>query len=173
MQRDNKLFTFGFSQGAHAALALHRKLQNDHVNVTATATVGGVFDVERFFLSSDRRPRRRGRFPLYISYMLLAYDDIYNVYGHASDVFRQPYALPVPGLFDMQHFFDDILAGPAADLARSPQAVVLREREQQPEQSPPRPSRQNAVDQWRPAAPTASIAAPTTRRSSSTTRSCP
>ena len=152
VQRDDELFTFGFSQGGHAALALHRELQNEHVDVTATATVGGVFDVERFFLSSIA-DRATVTLPLYVSYILLAYDDIYNVYGEPSDVFRQPYASTVPGLFDMQHFFDDVLAGlpptsrellrPSyyANVSENP-SNLLRVR-----------LRQNTVDQWRPAAP--------------------
>jgi hypothetical protein len=62
--------------------------------------------------------------PLYVSYLLLAYDDIYDVYGRPADVFRQPYAATVPGLFDMRHFFDDVLAA-CRDLARAPQGLVL------------------------------------------------
>ena len=152
VQRDDELFTFGFSQGAHAALALHRELQNEHVNVTATATVGGVFDVERFFLSSIA-DTTTVTLPLYVSYMLLAYDDIYNVYGHASDVFRQPYASTVPGLFDMQHFFDDVLAGlppTSRDLLRPSYYANVSNNPNNPLRVR---LRQNAVDQWRPAAP--------------------
>ena len=52
VRHNDELFTFGFSQGGHAALALHRELQNRQVDVTATAVVGAVLDVERFFLSS-------------------------------------------------------------------------------------------------------------------------
>ena len=52
VERDEKLFTFGFSQGGHSALALHRDLQDTGVDVTATATVGAVFDVEQWFLHS-------------------------------------------------------------------------------------------------------------------------
>ncbi len=52
IERDEKLFTFGFSQGGHSALALHRELQDTGVDVTATATVGAVFDVEQWLLSS-------------------------------------------------------------------------------------------------------------------------
>ena len=51
VRRSGELFTFGFSQGGHAALALHRLLQRRGVEVTATATVDGVFDPERFFLT--------------------------------------------------------------------------------------------------------------------------
>ena len=50
VRQNNKLFTFGFSQGGHAALALHRELQSANVDVTGTATVGGVFDLEQWFL---------------------------------------------------------------------------------------------------------------------------
>ena len=52
VQQNGKLFTFGFSQGGHAALAVHRELESAGVDVAATATVGGVFDVEQWFLAS-------------------------------------------------------------------------------------------------------------------------
>ena len=42
--------------------------------------------------------------PLYLSYLLLAYDDVYDIYEQASEVFREPYASTVSGLFDMRHF---------------------------------------------------------------------
>jgi hypothetical protein len=152
VQRTGELFTFGFSQGGHAALALHRELQNQHVDVTATATVGGVFDVERFFLSSIADDTTV-TLPLYVSYILLAYDDIYNVYARPSDVFRPPYASTVPGLFDMQHFFDDVLAG----LAPTARALLRPSYYANVSTDPNDPLRvrlrQNAVDQWRPEAP--------------------
>ena len=76
------------------------------------------------------------------------------MYGEPSDVFRRPFAATVPGLFDMQHFFDDVLAElpltsrellrPASyttavtTTADNPLRVRLR---------------QNAIDRWRPEAP--------------------
>ncbi len=152
VQQTDDLFTFGFSQGGHAALALHRELQKEHVDVTATATVGGVFDVERFFLSSiaDNTPVT---LTLYVSYILLAYDDVYNVYGLPSDVFRQPHASTVPDLFDMQHFFDDVLAGlppTSRELLRPSYYANVSNNPNDPLRVR---LRQNAVDQWRPEAP--------------------
>jgi dienelactone hydrolase len=41
VHRNDELFTFGFSQGGHAALALQRALERRRVDVTATAVVGG------------------------------------------------------------------------------------------------------------------------------------
>jgi hypothetical protein len=152
VRRSDELFTFGFSQGGHAALALHRALQDAHVEVTATATVGGVLDVERFFLSSIV-DEATVTLPLYVSYILLAYDDVYDVYGQPSDVFRRRFAATVPGLFDMRHFFDDVLAGlpPTSRRLLTPSfhATVSND-----PQHPLRVRlRQNAVDQWRPDAP--------------------
>jgi hypothetical protein len=88
-----------------------------------------------------------------MSLILLTYDDIYDVYERKKDVFRQPYAGTVADLFDMHHFWDDVVAGMppvGRDLItpsytrkvttdpREPLRVRLRE---------------NAVDNWRPKAP--------------------
>src|SRR5262249_28972771 len=79
VKQNDKLFTFGFSQGGHSALAVHRELQNADVDVTGTATVGGIFDVEQWFLASLAN-KTTITLPLYVSYILLAYDDVYNIY---------------------------------------------------------------------------------------------
>jgi hypothetical protein len=152
VRRDHKLFTFGFSQGGHAALALQRRLEREDVDVTATATAGGVFDVERFFLSSIA-DEETVTLPLYVSYLLLAYDDVYDVYRRRSVVFRRPYAATVPGLFDMQHFFDDVLAG----LPPTSRELLRPSYHAKVSNDPTNPLRvrlrQNAVDRWRPMAP--------------------
>ena len=80
------------------------------VEVTATAPVGGVFDVERFFLSCLANTTTV-TLPLAVAYLLLAYDDSYDIYERPADVLLEPYAATVPGLFDMEHFWDDLLAG--------------------------------------------------------------
>ena len=78
VRRSDELFTFGFSQGGHAALALQRALERRRVDVTATATAGGVLDVERFFLSSIA-DESTVTLPPYVAYILLAYDDVYDI----------------------------------------------------------------------------------------------
>jgi pimeloyl-ACP methyl ester carboxylesterase len=152
VQQNDKLFTFGFSQGGHAALALHRELQDTGVEVTATATVGGVFDVEQWFLASLAN-ETAVTLPLYVSYILLSYDDVYNVLGQTSDVFRRRFASTVPDLFDMQHFFDDVLAG----LPPSSRALLRSSYYASVSASPQDPLRvrlrENAVDEWSPYAP--------------------
>ncbi|HVF86474.1 MAG TPA: prolyl oligopeptidase family serine peptidase [Pyrinomonadaceae bacterium] len=152
VERNDELFIFGFSQGGHAALALHRKLQKMDVSVTGTATVGGVFDVEQWFLMSLAN-KTTLTLPLYVSYILLAYDDIYDVYEQPSDVFRRPYAASVGELFDMQHYFDDVLAG----LPPNSRALLKPSYYAGVTENPQNPLRvrlrQNAVDRWSPYAP--------------------
>jgi hypothetical protein len=91
--------------------------------------------------------------PLYVSYILLAYDDIYNVYGQPSEVFRRPYASTVPGLFDMQHFFDDVLAGLPSTSRELLRASYFRAVSNNPDDPLRVRLRENAVDRWRPDAP--------------------
>ena len=152
VRRSEELFTFGFSQGGHAALALHRLLERRRVEVTATAPVGGVFDVERFFLSSIANTTTV-TLPLSVAYLLLAYDDIYDIYGRPADVFREPYASTVPGLLDMRHFWDDILAGLPPTSRELLRASFFRAVRSNPDHPMRVRLRQNAVDRWRPDAP--------------------
>ena len=152
VQRSGKLFTFGFSQGGHSALALHRELQDAGVHVTATGTVGGVFDVEQWFLALVRN-RTTVTLPLYASYIMLAYDDIYDIDDDIAGVFRKKYARTVENLFDMQHYFDDVMAALAphvhALLEPSYEAQILTD----PQQALRVRLRENAVDRWTPEAP--------------------
>jgi len=152
VDQNGELFTFGFSQGGHSALALHRELQEANVDVTGTATVGGVFDVEQWFLASLKN-ETTPTLPLYVSYILLAYDDIYDVYADTTDIFRQPYATTVSALFDMDHFFDDVVAG----LPSNSRALLKSSYYRNVTSDSQNPIRvrlhQNAVDRWRPYAP--------------------
>jgi pimeloyl-ACP methyl ester carboxylesterase len=148
---DGRLFVFGWSQGGHAALALQRELERMQVRVTGTATVGGIFDVERWFftsLTSETLTR-----PLYATYLLLAFDDIYDVYASTADVFRPHYASIVDDLFDMRHFFDDIVAAlppPGLELLTPSYRAQLTTNRDEPMRVR---LRENAVDRWSPRAP--------------------
>jgi len=152
VRQNGKRFVFGFSQGGHSALALHRELERMRRNVEGTAVVGGIFDVERWFLTSLENETTLFQ-PLYVTYLLLAFDDIYDVYESTADVFPRRYAAIVEDRFDMRHFFDDVAAElppPARDLLKpSYYAQVTANRD-----DPMRVRlRENAVDRWRPEAP--------------------
>jgi hypothetical protein len=150
-RQNGDLFVFGFSQGGHSALALQRQLERMHVKVEGTAVVGGIFDVERWFLTSLEKETTITQ-ALYVSYLLLAFDDIYDVYGSAADAFRHPYAALVEDLFDMRHYFDDVmfaLPPPARDLLTPSYYAQLTSNRDDPMRVR---LRENAVDRWRPKA---------------------
>jgi hypothetical protein len=109
-------------------------------------------ELDRFFLSSIA-DTNVVTVPLYVSYLLLAYDDIYDVYGRTADVFRQPYAATVPGLFDMRHFFDDVLAGMPPTSRELLTASFFREVRSNPDHPLRVRLRENAVDRYRLDAP--------------------
>jgi len=91
--------------------------------------------------------------PLYVSYLLLAYDDIYDLFDRPAEVFRQPYAATVAGLFDMRHYFDDVVAAlppTSRELLRPSFLQAVLENRDHPLRVR---LRQNAVDRWRPDAP--------------------
>ncbi|MCC7178829.1 MAG: hypothetical protein IT177_10595 [Acidobacteria bacterium] len=152
VQQDGRLFTFGFSQGGHAALALHRALQDASVEVAGTATVGGVFDVEQWFLASIDN-ERTPTLPLYVSYILLAYDDIYDLFDDPSEVFRRPWAWRVSSLFDMRHYFDDVVAALAPNAHALLETSFTTDMKAEPGAPLRVRLRENAVDRWRPGAP--------------------
>jgi acetyl esterase/lipase len=152
VRRNDKLFVFGFSQGGHSALALHRALQDAEVEVTATATVGGIYDAEQWFLSL-LTGETSVTLPLYAAYILLAYDDIYDIFGRTSEVFRQPYDAAVNELFDMRHYFDDVFGGLAPTSRDMVTTTFFGEVTRDPHHRLRVRLRENNVDRWRPRAP--------------------
>ena len=139
VQRSGQLFVFGFSQGGHAALALHRALQNQRVDVTATATVGGVLDIERFFLLGLSN-ETTVTIPLYVSYILL------GVRRHLRRVRRTVRRLQTAirrhrtWLVRHAALLRRRARRAAAHRTCAPSAVLLRGRDQRPGESSPRSS---------------------------------
>jgi pimeloyl-ACP methyl ester carboxylesterase len=151
-RQNGDLFVFGFSQGGHAALALHRELEQRRVKVKGTAVVGGIYDVERWFLASLEKEDSIAQ-ALYASYLLVAFDDIYDVYDSTADVFRRRYAAVVEDLFDMRHYFDDVMVAlppPARDLLKPAYYAQVTTNRDDPMRVR---LRENAVDRWSPKAP--------------------
>lgn len=96
----------GFSQGASAALALARSLQDGadpSFRVRAVAPVSGAYA----FRSTELPALLNGSIPPqvavpYVSYLLTSYDRVYGVYRSPAELFRQPYADRVETLFNSE-----------------------------------------------------------------------
>lgn len=150
-----QLFLSGYSQGGHAAMALHRELQAGwpQYPVTASAPQSGPYDISgtQFPMTFDAESYSN---PAYLAYVALAWQSVYgNLYGALTDYFQEPYASQIPGLFDGQtsgNAINNALPALTSDLAQPGLLEALL--------SPGSPflaaAQDNDVYAWTPTAPT-------------------
>ncbi|MCB0516901.1 MAG: T9SS type A sorting domain-containing protein [Chitinophagales bacterium] len=103
---NDQLFLFGYSQGGHATMALHKYLQENYseeLPVTAAAPMSGPYDIsgaQTQYLTADVAYATPG----YLPYVVLAYQSVYgNLFTNPSDIFVAPYDELLPPLFDGTH----------------------------------------------------------------------
>ncbi|MGF1566144.1 MAG: T9SS type A sorting domain-containing protein [Flavobacteriales bacterium] len=100
---NDQLFLWGYSQGGHATMALHKLIEEAHADeftVTASAPMSGPYDVSgvqaEVLVSDQPYPT-----PGYLPYILLGYQEVYgNLYTSLDEVFLPQYAAVIPDLFD-------------------------------------------------------------------------
>lgn len=98
-----QLFLGGFSEGAYAAVATHKMIQECYtveLSVTATSAGAGSYDLattSRTLLDLDTLPSGA-----YVAFVYKAYDTIYS-FNRISEVFNEPYATLVNTHFDGAH----------------------------------------------------------------------
>ncbi len=91
---NDQLFITGYSQGGHAAAALHRELEanfTEDFTVTASAPMSGPYSIsvamKAKILSDDAY-----YFPAYVPYTFLSYNLAYNINYPIEAYFKAPYA---------------------------------------------------------------------------------
>lgn len=98
----NQLFISGYSQGGHAAMALHRELQQNwpEYPVQSSAPGSGPYNITGVQYPEIFAGATYSR-PAYLAYTALAWQNIYgNLYDSISDYFQEPYASELADLFD-------------------------------------------------------------------------
>ncbi|MBC8375717.1 MAG: prolyl oligopeptidase family serine peptidase [FCB group bacterium] len=100
MTLSDRLFLSGYSEGGYVTMAAHKNIETDYsdeFNVTAVAPMSGPYDL----LGSTRNLLSRDTYdiPAFLAYVVVAYDDIYG-WNRLSDIFHEPYASMLPGLYD-------------------------------------------------------------------------
>jgi hypothetical protein len=111
LKRDSMLFISGYSQGGHAAMAVHRKLQEkyaDKYTVTASSPMSGPYDLDG--VQADVMFHEYTQ-PHYLPYLLLGYNEVYNIFDRNKFydmVFKPPYDDIVLGVFNGKHSVGDI-----------------------------------------------------------------
>lgn len=121
---DPNVLVTGFSQGAQAALALARELNDGAVEgfaPAAVAAVSGAYAVQEVQAPAALDGRVAGRRAvLYLGYWITAMNRIYHLYDDPTEAFQQPYAQRIEGLFDGHH---DLLAV-SSGLPDTPQELL-------------------------------------------------
>lgn len=89
---NNQLFITGYSQGGHAALSLHKKIQEESKDyvVTASSPMSGPYDPLGIQGEVMFKPYTQ---PHYLPYLLISYNRVYNIFGDndLSSIFNHPY----------------------------------------------------------------------------------
>lgn len=102
-QLSDELFIWGYSQGGHATMALHKMIEEEfpeEFSVTASAPMSGPYDisgVQAEVITSDQPYPTPG----YLPYVVISYQEVYgNLYESLDEVFLPQYADIIPELFD-------------------------------------------------------------------------
>ena len=148
------LFLTGYSQGGHAAMSLHKILQerySDEFTVTASSPMSGAYDMagvqsEVMFHSYT--------YPGYLPYLMQGFQEAYHILeGGFATAFLAPYDSLLPGLLDGKHSMgdiNDILPSVPLDAIR-PEIIALYKT--QPDFAFAKALRENSVYDWKPERP--------------------
>ncbi len=108
---NEQLFITGYSQGGHAAMALHREIETDladEFTVTAAAPMSGPYsigEVMRSLILSDSVYY----YPAYLPNTILSFQTVYgNLFSQLSDVFKDPYASVIGQFYSGAISLDDL-----------------------------------------------------------------
>jgi hypothetical protein len=113
-QLDPGVLATGFSEGGAAAMALGRALQQGQspfFRLTALAPISSPLDLAGAELPGIFNGQVAAAVaPYYIGYLLTSWNPLYHLYSSPSQVFRQPYAARVQGLYDGSHQDQQVIA---------------------------------------------------------------
>ena len=101
---NDQLMIYGYSQGGHATMALHKEIQenaSDEFEVTVSIPMSGPYDISGVQADVIVRDEFYPT-PGYLPYVILAYNEVYGggLYDDISEVLKPPYDQTLPPLFD-------------------------------------------------------------------------
>lgn len=114
------VYASGFSQGGQVAMALGKALESGadrRFTLRALAPVSGPYDLEHAETPAIFDGRVNSTSALfYMTYFLTAQNRLHPLWKDPSEAFRKPYADIVDGLFDTNHFEEEIIPALPATL---------------------------------------------------------
>ncbi|PCJ80218.1 MAG: hypothetical protein COA49_09565 [Bacteroidetes bacterium] len=100
---NGEFFSSGYSQGGHASMAFSRELEAnwaDTYPLTASAPLSGPYDISGTqFIQTFENPSYSN--PAYLAYNIIGWNSYYgNIYENLNEIFQEPYATELPGMFN-------------------------------------------------------------------------
>jgi len=94
------LFLAGYSEGGYVTMAAHQIMETDHseeFQLTGVAPMSGPYDL----LNTTRNVLELETYssPALLAFVMAAYNDVYE-WNRLDDIFNEPYATLIPGIFD-------------------------------------------------------------------------
>lgn len=102
---NEQVFLFGYSQGGQATMAALKMIETHHADefkIAAAAPMAGPYDlggVQADALAADTRYDA----PYYLPFVMLAFNEQYNLYPSVGDFIKFPYSQQLPSLYDGYH----------------------------------------------------------------------
>lgn len=90
---NGQLFISGYSQGGHAAAALHRLIESDPIDgmeISASAFMSGAYSLSSIMYNTILGTAEYSD-PAFVMNILLSYNMVYNLYNNLSQLFRPPF----------------------------------------------------------------------------------
>lgn len=95
------LFIFGYSQGGWATMQVQKAIETkyqDEFNLVASSCAAGPYNLE--FMNEYLLGRTEYPMPYFLAYMLNAYSNLGLFSNPVTDLFKEPYASKIAGLFN-------------------------------------------------------------------------
>ncbi|MHB9007362.1 MAG: alpha/beta hydrolase family protein [Limisphaerales bacterium] len=153
---NRQLFVCGYSQGGHAAAALHRELEEYHADeftITASALMAGAYDLSGV-TADDLLSDRAQPNPYYFAYLLAAYQEVYRFAPGLAEILSAPYDTTLPPLLDGKTGSSAINAAMPAQPWKTLKPEVLAAFKTNPRHPLRLALAENDLIHWTPRAPT-------------------
>jgi hypothetical protein len=154
VKTDNRLFITGYSQGGHAAMAMHKMIQEQYskeFNVAASSPMSGAYDISGV---QSKCMFEKYAFPSYLPFLLKAYDEVYDLFEEDfTSLFKAPYDTVVAKYYDGNYDIWDINPMmPEVPVTMLKEEYVKKYISNNPEKLQ-KVLRDNDVYNWKPEAP--------------------
>ncbi len=155
IKRNEQLFISGYSQGGHATMSVHRKLQDKHKDeypVTATSPMSGAYDLSGVQAGIMEIEYSQ---PHYLPYLFIGYNVAYNAFPKDEfwNVFEPPYDSLVQVLFDLSYTREEVNHALPEIPKKMIRKEIFDEYKNNPDYFFTKLLEQNNMYDWKPEAP--------------------